>query len=236
MALLIEWLRGLGDQPAFGWIQLMDPHAPYKRGKPGSPPWNRYLAEVEHVDELIGNLALAIADKELRSRTYLIVSADHGEAFGEHNTKAHAHTVYEELVRVPFIVIGPGIEPRVIAEPVSLIDVGPTVLDLFGLHTPGHMMGQSLVPLLRGRNVQLSRPIVIDAGRRKQAIVGRDGLKAIRNLRQKTTELYDLNVDPNEAENLVETRPEEATRRLGELAGFFGVHELKKPGYTVPAR
>src|SRR5690606_29555281 len=125
--------------------------------------------------------------------------------------------VYEEQVRVPMIVVGPGVAPRTIDEPVSLIDVGPTVLDLFGEATPGHVMGQSLVPLLAGRDVELSRPIVVDAGRRKQALIGRDGWKVIRNIRQRTTEAYDLGADPGELTNLVDTRPDEARARLDAL-------------------
>ena len=60
------------------------------------------------------------------------------------------------MVRIPLIVAGPGVKPRVDPTPVSLIDVGPTVLDLFGLATPGSFLGQSLAPLLRGDQAVVS--------------------------------------------------------------------------------
>jgi hypothetical protein len=97
-------------------------------------------------------------------------------------------------------------------------------------------MGESLAPLLAGKRVELTRPIVLDAGRRKQGLVGRDGLKVIRNLRQKTHELYDLAADPGEANNLVEARPAEAQQRLAQLAAFFDAHELRERGYKIPYR
>jgi arylsulfatase A-like enzyme len=84
--------------------------------------------------------------------------------------------------------------------------------------------------------VKLTRPIVIDTGRRKQALIGRDGLKIIRNLNEKTVELYDLRADPKELVNLVDDQPALAAERLGLLAAFFEAHELRRPGYVVPSR
>lgn len=233
---IVDWLKGLKDQRAFVWSHILDPHYPYVKGPKNGKPRERWLGEVAEVDKHLGKLDAAIGELGLRDRTYLILSADHGEALGQHGTKTHATTVYEELVRIPLIVVGPGVKKRTVGEPVSLLDVGPTVLDLFGLETPGHFMGESLVPLLAGKKVKLTRPIILDAGRRKQAIIGRDGIKAIRNLREKTTELYDLKADPLEKNNLLEDRPDLARERLGQLETFFRTHELRKPGYTVPYR
>jgi arylsulfatase A-like enzyme len=232
----IAWLGERGDEPAIIWAHLLDAHAPYRRGAKGAPAFSRYLAEVAFVDQQIGKLAEAIAESPLEERIVLVVSADHGEAFGEHGTRYHASTIYEELVRVPLVVVGAGVRPRAIDEPVSLIDLGPTMLDLFGRPTPGAMMGQSLVPLLRGDDVELSRPIALDAGRRKQALIARDGIKAMRDVRKGTTEVYDLRADPGETVNLVDTRPELATERLATLRAFFGVHQLARPGYQIPYR
>lgn len=233
---IIEWLEGLGPKRGFVWSHILDAHHPYVRGPKDAEPYEKYLAEVADVDAQIGKLDAAIGKLGLRDRTYLVVSADHGEAFGEHGSRYHASTVYEEQVRIPMIVVGPGVKKRTIAEPVTLVDVGPTVLDLFGQPTPAHVMGQSLVPLLAGKDVALSRPIVVDAGRRKQAWIDRDGWKVIRNIRQRTTEAYDLETDPKELTNLVDSRPAEARRRLDALAAFFAAHELRRPGYKVPWR
>lgn len=224
------------DRPLLVYSHLLDPHFPYTSRGELDDPFHGYLAEVAFVDAQLARLRSIVAKRGLEHRTFFVVTADHGEAFGEHRTKYHAKTVYEELVHVPLIVAGPGVVKRRIDEPVSTMDVGPTILDLFGVATPGTFMGQSLVPLLRGRDVRLTRPIVIDTGRRKQALIDRDGIKIIRNLNENTVELYDLRADPKELVNLVDQRPALAAERLGVLAAFFDVHELKRPGYVVPSR
>ena len=225
-----------GDAPLLVYSHLLDPHFPYTSRGTMDDPFQGYLAEVAFVDAQIARLRSIVAKRGLEGRTFFILTADHGEAFGEHRTKYHAKTVYEELVHVPLIVTGPGVVRRRVDEPVSTMDVGPTILDLFGAETPGSFMGQSLVPLLRGDDVKLTRPIVIDTGRRKQALIGRDGLKIIRNLNEKTVELYDLRADPKELVNLVDDQPALAAERLGLLAAFFEAHELTRPGYVVPSR
>jgi len=212
----------------------MDAHAPYDKVKGSGSNKERYLDELATIDAAIGRLSDAIDARGLGGRTYLVVTADHGEAFGEHGTNFHASTIYEELVRVPLVVRGPGIKPRTIGEPVSLVDVGATILDLFQLETPGDWMGQSLVPLLQGRDVELARPIVLDTGRRMQGLVGRDGIKVIRNVRAGTFEVYDLFRDPNEARNLAATP--DGLAAIGRLSAFFKQHELSLPGYEIPFR
>jgi arylsulfatase A-like enzyme len=233
----IRFLDEVGDEPAFLWTHLMDTHYPYGEG-PGHTK-KKYLRQVKRMGALVEKLAKAIEKSPARSRTYLVVAADHGEAFREHGTRHHATTVYDELVHVPLIVLGPQVAPRVIDVPVGLVDLGPTVLDLFGQSTPGTFLGQSLVPLLRGRCLDgacLTRPVAIDSGRRKQAMIFPDGWKAIRNLGQLSSELYFLPDDPGETRNLVDEEPREATLRLARLAAFFDGHEHRSPGYRVPSR
>jgi arylsulfatase A-like enzyme len=76
-------------------------------------------------------------------------TADHGEEFQDHGAWGHADTLYEELLHVPFALRAPGIAPRRVAQDVDLVDLAPTLLDLFGLR-PRPRSGRSLAPLLRG--------------------------------------------------------------------------------------
>ena len=192
------------------------------------------LAEIGVVDQQIQRLKKDLADMGLAPRTTLIVTADHGEAFGEHGTQFHATTLYDELLRVPLIISSPGVRPRQVSEPVSLVDLGPTVLDLMGVPTPGHFMGQSLVPFLRGESPVLTRPIVAE-GRLKRAMVFPDGKKAIVDDRHGTIEVYDLRSDPKEERNLFdENRDAEAHEAV--LRAFLEGHTIKRSGYRVPYR
>lgn len=165
----------------------------------------------------------------------MILSADHGEAFGGHGTTYHAATLCEELIHVPFIVTGPSIARRRRDVLASLVDVGPTVLDLFGVATPGHFQGEPLVPVLTDREKELTRPLIAESGRKIRAIRLGD-FKVIDDQHNGTLQLFDLTRDPAELHDLSEDEPDVARRGASPLRSFFGVHALKKEGYELPYR
>ena len=108
------------------------------------------------------------------------------------------------------------------------------ILDLFGLPTPGELMGQSLVPFLRGEAPALTRPILADSSRMMRALVFPDGFKIIHDRRRGTVELYDLNDDPREPHDLFDESGAAGDARLQTLRRFFRAHSLKRPSYRVP--
>ena len=189
---MIARLTQQGKGPLFLFVHFMDAHSPYNPVSvpEGGPSKERYLRAVSVVDTQLGRIQKAISDLGLDDRTTMVVTADHGEAFGEHGTHFHGVSVYEELIHVPLLMKTKGAAPRRVDAPVSLIDLGPTVLDFMGLPTPGRFMGQSLAPFLRGERPKLTRPIVSEQ-RLKQAMVFPDGIQAIRDIRKGTTEIYD---------------------------------------------
>ncbi|MCB9540131.1 MAG: sulfatase [Myxococcales bacterium] len=232
---IIERLKAHRDGPLFLFVHYLDAHAPYDRGTKKGAPFDRYVAELALVDRDLGRIRAALDETGLAKRTWMIVTSDHGQAFGEHDTTTHAKTLYDELLKVPLLVHGPGLSPRVIDDRVTLMDLGPTLLDLFQQPTPPHFMGQSLVPLIAGGAANLTRPVVAE-GRLKQAMVFPDGYKVIRDQRNGSVELYDLRKDPDELVNLADAEPELLEERLGDLHGFFEVHKIRRPGYTIPYR
>jgi arylsulfatase A-like enzyme len=123
------------------------------------------------------------------------------------------------MIRVPLFIEGPGIKPRRVPRAASVMDVPPTVLSLFGLPTPGHFMGQSLVPFMRGENPELARPLAVDGGRNIRAMLFQNRWKAMVDMNHGTEELNDLKTDPGELKNLAE-RPE-ARAYFATLYAFF---------------
>lgn len=110
-----------------------------------------YDGEVRWVDDQIARVLAALAEAGLAESTALLVTSDHGDEFFEHGGKGHQRTLYREVVHVPLIVRVPGLpaSPAVDA-PVSLADLMPTVLGLFGVEPPAGIDGRSLLPLVAG--------------------------------------------------------------------------------------
>ena len=229
-------LRRHGDGPMFLFFHDLDPHSPFDLGgvTKGSAR-EKYLSEIKLVDERIGQLRQLVDELGLAERTILIFTSDHGEGFGEHGTGFHGGNLYDEQIEVPLLILHPKAPPRTVDEPVTLMDLGPTILDLMGLSTPAYFMGQSLVPYLAGETPELTRPIIAE-GRLKQSMVLPNGLKLIRNQREKTFEIYDLNQDPKELRNLYDEMGDEGPEAMQELVQFFHTYQIRKKGYTIPYR
>jgi arylsulfatase A-like enzyme len=236
MNLLLTEIEQVGDRPAFLYAHFMDIHAPYNRVTKRGSNYSRYLAEVTVLDEQVGRLRQFLKDHGLAERTLLILSADHGEAFKEHGAGFHGNTMYDEVLRVPLIFNAAKLAPGRISVPVTLIDLGPTILDVFGLPAPGHIMGQTLLPLFARGDFVAKRPIASEASRRLQALIFPDGIKVHRDLLHHTVAVYDLKKDPGELNDLNGSPDFPYARYNAGIAEFFDTHELKRPGYEVPWR
>ena len=230
---LLSKLAKLKQGPAFLYAHLMEPHEPYNRGRvrEGSA-WERYLSEVDVVDHWLGQLVDTMK-RHHRRRGIIIVSADHGEAFGEHGTKFHTKTLYQELVHVPLIFWGAGLYRRVVDQPVGLVDVGPTVLHMFRQPAPADCAGVSLLPLMRVHEATVSRPVFIE-GRLRRGMYTDDGLKVIEDTVRKVVEVYDLNDDPGELHNLFGRGGARVDRAVAQLRAWYQANTLRKDGYEPP--
>ncbi len=108
-----------------------------------------YDANISYVDYNIGRLLGSLGSR--LENTLVIITADHGEAFAEHNTLGHVGILYEELVHVPLIIAGLGIKAgTVVREPVELMDLAPTVAEMVVLGSVEGFHGRSLLPVIRG--------------------------------------------------------------------------------------
>jgi arylsulfatase A-like enzyme len=190
-----------------------------------------YDGEVAYVDTQLGRLLDGLRERGYLDDALVIVTSDHGETFQEHgDLYSHGIWVFDTTVRVPLILCAPGIEPRVIAEPVSTIDVMPTVLELLGIERPSRVEGTSLAPLLAGQPLARG-PIFCEATQppaqhveegpwanaQKPRCVRIGRWKYVRAPYLGVEQLFDLQRDPGERMDLVVRDPQIAERELPAL-------------------
>jgi arylsulfatase A-like enzyme len=223
LPVLVKWIEEHKKGPAFAYTHLVDVHWPYDRGGTQGTPFQAYLREVEVLDRELGKMVDGLKRAGVWDRTVLIIGADHGEAFGEHGQQRHDGWLYQQLTHVPLVIRVPGRPPRTVKEPVSIIDLGPTILELFGLSVPGSYMGQSLVPFLRNESPKYKRPVVLYSKKGQGGILFPDLVKALYVPRLRQAEVYDLKKDPEEKENLADEPW--AKERIAIVRSFFAAQE-----------
>jgi arylsulfatase A-like enzyme len=141
-------------RPFFLWLNFYDPHYDH------APPRHlqerfgeeSYEGEVAHVDAQIAALMRTLQARDLVGRTDLLLAGSHGEGLGDHGEIGHGSYLFETTIRVPLVIAlagDRGREGATIERPVSLVDLGPTVLELAGLEVPAGLDGESLLPVLR---------------------------------------------------------------------------------------
>lgn len=159
-----RWLVATQPERTFCYLHFMDVHNPLPAELTSSTPdagpdaepsaaelLGHYHASVRTVDGHIGRVLKALEDAGLLEDTWVLVTADHGEELSEHGTAlAHGRTLYRELVHVPLVVRPPsrGSRSRIVGQPVQLVDIAPTILELTGCPR-SELPGRSLLPLMR---------------------------------------------------------------------------------------
>jgi tetratricopeptide (TPR) repeat protein len=216
-ALAAEWLLGggAGERP-FAWIHVFDPHYPYQPPF----PWTEvarslagggsYEGEVSYVDTELGKFLRQIGGTETTRDCTVIVTADHGESLGAHREITHSIFIYDSTQRVPLVVAGPGIAPRLETAQRALKDVAPTILALYGVEPSAELEGASLLGRSTTEEVYLE-------SKEPEILRGWSPLHGIRTtewkyIRAPRPELYDLVADPGERTNLSGQRPEIESR------------------------
>jgi len=205
--------RDVDGAPRFVWVHLFDAHDP-ELHRPGST----YDDAVSELDQQVGRLVAAFSSRP----TLFVIAGDHGEGLGDHDERTHGMFIYEATQRVPLIVHGPGIGPEVVSEPMSLIDLAPTLL---------HHLDLTPLPDAEGRVSPGTppSPVVLEAW----ALTHRFNLAPHRGvvvgahkfIDLPTPELYDVVSDPGELRNLARLHPE----RVEEMRAMLPPARLPSP-------
>jgi arylsulfatase A-like enzyme/Tfp pilus assembly protein PilF len=239
--LALDWLGKNSQKKFFLWMHLYDPHFPYRPPEPYSHEYatQPYDGEIAFADEQVGRLLHFLKEKGLYQNTLIVLSGDHGESLGEHGEKTHGFFIYNATMHVPLIIRLPGRLPGkraalTLPDPVSLIDVMPTILAALGFETPAQVQGRSLLPSLQGKPGE---------GDSDRSLYGEtflprlhfnwSELRGAENAKYHfidapRPELYDLTNDPGETRNLLSEKKAVAEEMRAKLAGLIREYSAGK--------
>ncbi len=196
-----------------------------------------YYGMISLIDHNVGRILIALQELGLEQDTLVIYTSDHGDWLGDHGLVLKGPMMYDGLMRVGLIVRGPGIAAnRVIADPVSTVDLSPTLIDFGGATPDCELDGASLRPLLQG---DATRDFAYNEWDLRPGRVGLAlDLRTLRTRRWRMTtetnsaagELYDLQDDPHELVNRYEDAA--CARVRAELADMIAA--ARRSGVTTP--
>jgi arylsulfatase A-like enzyme len=189
-----------------------------------------YDAEIAYVDEKVGELLARIDELGLTDDTVVILTADHGESLGEHEIYYDHHGLYEWDVKIPLIIRYPSRIPRGVRVKamVSHMDIMPTILELTGIPIPKEISGSSLLALFDGKWDGYPMLCMVENTRMTKRALRMGRWKLIETLRPDIygrpagyIELYDLEKDPKETENIADLNEDLALQLLGRMEKLY---------------
>src|ERR1700686_4565253 len=233
----LDWLGKNSQKKFFLWMHLYDPHFPYHPPEPYSREYTAhpYDGEIAFADEQVGRLIRFLKEKGIYKNTVIVLCGDHGESLGEHDEKTHGFFIYNATMHAPLIIRlpesrSPERAARTVADPVSLVDLMPTVLGAIGLEIPSQVQGRSLLPEIRADRTERER------SNRDRMLYGETFMPRIHfnwsELRGSENtkyhfidaprpELYDLANDPGEVRNLFNEKKAVSEEMRAKLAGMI---------------
>jgi len=212
------------DHPVFLWVHFFEPHEPYVTHAEhafGDTEKDAYDSEIAAADDGIGQVVAIVRAR--RPDAVVIVTADHGEEFGEHGGRYHGTTVYEEQVRVPLVIVGPGVAVNArVRAPVQTIDLLPTTLSALGIPQPARLRGRDL-------GLLLAHPETKDKGLAfaetdDYELYAENSDRLVCDKRSGACAMYDVSVDGAEMHDTSRTWPDKAKSMRAELVGVAHAH------------
>lgn len=233
--------------PFFLWVHFYDPHQSYDPPEPFKTIFKErpYDGEIAYVDQQVGILLDDLKKKGLYDDSLIVLTGDHGENLGEHGESAHAIFIYNATQRIPLVIKLPGGRKSVreVGNLVRHVDFLPTIVEALGplrVSKPvsSAFQGKSLLGLMRGEKESAERESFAESYLPKD-YYGWAMLESLQNERRKfieapKPELYDLEKDPGELQNLApqdRKTSEELKSRLDVLKGSWGVQAPKDEAF-----
>ena len=226
----VKWIQDHKDQKFFLWSHFYDTHFMFARhAEPethfGNSELDLYDGEIRFTDMQLGRVFDALKQAGLWDKTIIIITADHGDGFGEHGipkNQRHGYHLYRNETKVPMLIRIPGLPPRVVKAPTGHIDLLPTLLNALRIPREPQLLGESVLGQMTGeapdQNRRVFQEVWYEGPTSRKAVVD-ENWHLIRNLvPDDTTELYDLQKDPAEDHDRA-GQGETAERDLGAALG-----------------
>jgi arylsulfatase A-like enzyme len=216
----------------------------------------KYYGAIAYVDHEVGRLMNALKKNHLLENTLIVITSDHGESLTEHDIFFDHHGLYDVSIHVPLILAGPKLpEGRRIKGLIQHVDLAPTILEILDLPVQNEKAfdGNSLTPLINGDKKELHPAVFAEEAyyERKRAVRTKrykyikalskeEGLcRCCHLIHGALEELYDLSLDPQEVQNIVEKEPKvrnELRNRLSKWVESFEENEAngRKEEKTMP--
>lgn len=240
-----RWLDSVGTDRAFLFLHLDEPRAAITgmsetgtEAAVGAAVEAAYDASIAKADQVVGRLVRYLRAHQLYDRSTILLVSDHGQGLGDHGEQAHGLLLYDEVLRVPLIVKQPAGEEagRRVAAVVELVDIVPTVLDLAKAPDPGGLRGRSLKGLIGGGSDGSTARFVYAESMFGAYHFGWSPLRSVtdghfRYIAAPRAELYDLQVDPGQRDNLADAQPETVAVMTRALKNF----DRSAPGSALTA-
>ncbi|OGF67213.1 MAG: hypothetical protein A2Y62_03145 [Candidatus Fischerbacteria bacterium RBG_13_37_8] len=224
-----DWIQK-SQSPFLLWIHYFDPHFPYNPPDPYSEKYKDkpYDGEIAYMDYFIGELLSCLYKKYNKDKLVIIVAGDHGEGLNDHEEEKHGIFLYNSTVKVPFFIKIPQQKPLKLNENVCLVDIVPTLLDYLSIPLPQYLEGKSLLPLISNPSetntypdriffLETFMPFYTYRWSHLFAIVQNN----TKYIKAPSSELYFLDKDPAEKNNLFDKQKELPQKFEKSLLQFF---------------
>ncbi|MFT4540192.1 MAG: arylsulfatase A-like enzyme/cytochrome c-type biogenesis protein CcmH/NrfG [Planctomycetota bacterium] len=222
----LAWLKQDPKQPFFGWLHFFDAHDPYEPPAGYDEGFDHdYDGELAFIDAQLGRVFDWLNQAGLTDDTLVVITGDHGESLGEHGEGTHGLLIYDWAMRVPLIVFDPrnSANARVVSDPVGLVDLHTTMVELCGGTVDWGVEGGSLLPAVRGEAFE-SRPIYSESEYALRSF-GWAPLHSLvhgdwKYIEAPEPELFNVVLDPQELDNRAQHEP----RVLAEMRAALAEH------------
>ena len=232
---ILSFLEAEKPARVFLWVHYFGPHEPYvDHPGPGAPPpfgataMDRYDGEIRWVDGEVGRLVDGI--RKQRPRSIIVVTADHGEEFGEHGGAYHGTSLHDEQLRVPFIVSLPDGTSARVGGMVSTIDIMPTLLSLVDVPVSTRVRGADLSPWMQAAAPPVTALPVAFAEVESQKMAAHGNEKLICDGERAYCRLFDLSLDPREVKDFAAERPERVAELKAAIGDWLGANGALERG------